>query len=123
MWSKEDDTGVAAAGAIDAQRSDCGLQLPRARCAFSLRGDKVFVIHRCCFSRGKYHSVEASRRRSSNVIALEDFAVHDSRRLLWASRVMSSGRGGRVRRLQLWRHNRYGVAGTVLSGTMGRAAL
>ena len=67
--------------------------------------------------------MEASRRRSSNVIALEDFAVHDSRRLLWASRVMSSGRGGRVRRLQLWRHNRYGVAGTVLSGTMGRAAL
>ena len=82
-----------------------------------------FVIHRCCFSRGKYHSVEASRRRSSNVIALEDFAVHDSRRLLWASRVMSFERGGRVRRLQLWRHNRYGVAGTVLSGTMGRAAL
>ena len=67
--------------------------------------------------------MEASRRRSSNVIALEDFAVHDSRRLLWASRVMSSGQGGRVRRLQRWRHNRYGVAGTVLSGTMGRAAL
>jgi hypothetical protein len=75
------------------------------------------------FQSREIYSVEASRRRSGDVIALEDFAVHDSRRLLWASRVMSFERGGRVRRLQRWRHNRYEVAGTVLGGTMGRAAL
>ena len=116
MWSRTYDTVVAAAGTIDAQRSDRGPAAGVSALRFlavrrqGLPGT-IGVVHswEISFGGGCY-------RRRRDVISRLGIA-RLSRRLLLASRILSTGRGGRFRHRR-WRHHCYGLADAVICGAV-----
>ena len=121
MWSRTYDTVVAAAGTIDAQRSDRGPAAGVSALRFlavrrqGLPGT-IGVVHswEILFGGGCY-------RRCREVISIFGIA-RLPRRLLLASRILSTGRGGRFRHRR-WQYHCYGLSDTVICGAVDYAAL